>query len=84
MDTIKSLLLEAPDGHMSASVKTLIEKWDDEPKSLNVLELLDAIVLTGGGSAFLMGILQELLTRTLNKEGVSLEETITLATWRHT
>lgn len=80
--TLKSTILESPDGHLDKSVKPLIEGWDDEPTSLQVLEVLDKCVHEGLASELMMQLFNRLYDDALNKEGKTHNDNVALATWR--
>ncbi len=82
-DVLKHLLLSAPDSQLDISLKHMIEKWTIPIKAINVLELLDNIVYTGGASGFVINILNRLLQTCLVDEEITYEELIKFASWRH-
>ena len=82
MANIKALLLEASDSQMDASMFPLIEKWDDEPTSLQILEVLDHCIHGSLASGFIVHLLQTLYDRALTREGKRHDQNVPLATWR--
>ena len=38
--TLKQLLIEAPEGHLSKVAVDSIKEWDDEPKAIQILKTL--------------------------------------------
>lgn len=83
MNDFTVLLLAAPDGQLDPSVKPLIEKWDEEPKSIQILEVLDQIVRYGLASDFVVQTLDIVWKKTMEREGITIKECIALATWRN-
>jgi DNA-binding transcriptional ArsR family regulator len=83
MNTLTDLLLLAPDGQLDASMKTLIEKWDEEPTSIQILEVLDNCIYSALASDFVVSVLQALLDKQLNQENKKLDDIVPLATWRN-
>lgn len=81
--TIKSLMLDAPEGMLDPNLKPLIEKWDDEPKAIQLLEVLDACIWGGAASGFVVKTLQALYDEAREKEGVSHEQVCEHAPWRN-
>lgn len=80
--SLKSTILAAPDGHLDESVKPLIENWDEEPTSLQVLEVLDKCVHGGLASDMLMLLFNNVYVQALEKEGKLHNDNVQLATWR--
>jgi hypothetical protein len=80
---LRTLLLMAPDGQLDKSMLPLIEKWDDEPSPLQVLEVLDKCIYYGAASGLVIHVLEELLRITMKEHDVTLEQLVPLATWRH-
>lgn len=83
MTEMKQLLLEAPEGHIDPSVLHLIEKWDEEPKSIQILETLDMCVHGGLSSGFVIGVLEQLLNVAMEREETTYEAVVARATWRN-
>ena len=79
---MKQLMLEAPDGQLDASMMPLIEKWDDPPTSLQILEVLDKCINYGLASGFVVSALQIMLDTTMINEETTLEQLVPLAVWR--
>ena len=80
--SIKDALLKAPDSQLDAEMFSLIEKWNDEPTSLQVLEVLDRCVYAGLASSFVIVLLESILDMAMTLENTTIEEVIKLATWR--
>jgi len=76
------MLLLAPDGQLDAKMKPLIEKWDDPPTALQVLEVLDHCVHGAIASGMVIGLFKAMLDGCLSREGKTLEDVTALATWR--
>ena len=83
MNELKELLLQAPEGHIAQPALLTIEKWDEEPKSTQILETLDMCVHYGLSSGFAIGVLEMLLNRALELENKTYEEILPEATWRN-
>ena len=79
---IKELLLEAPDGQLDSCLFPIIKEWDDEPKAIQILEVLDKVIYASLGSGFVVTLLQILYGEALRKEGKTSKEVEALAVWR--
>jgi hypothetical protein len=62
-------LLAAPDTQLDACMKPLIEKWDDEPTALQILEVLDQCIYAALASGFVITLFQTLFDKALAFEG---------------
>ncbi len=82
MSTLKQQWLKVPDNHMDHQLLPIIERWDDQPTALQILELLDACIYNGAASRFVVGALEGFLTAAMNNEGVTHEQLVAQATWR--
>jgi hypothetical protein len=82
LSDLKVLLLQAPNEHLDHSMFPLIEKWDDEPKAIQILEVLDKCIYYALASGFTVSTLQIMLVSAVTNEGTSLEQLLPLATWR--
>jgi hypothetical protein len=81
---LKQLFLNAPESQLDPTLKPLIEKWSDPcATSLEVLEVLDQVVHTGGGSGFVVMALQTMYEGLCAEEGVTHEDNIARAPWRY-
>lgn len=81
---LKRMFLEAPDGHLAAELQPLIQKWSEPTaKAIEVLEVLDQVVHTGGGSEFSVLALKHMLEMLMEEEGTNMDELVKLATWRN-
>lgn len=81
--SIKQYLLVAPDSELDASAKLTIEKWDDEPTALQVLETLDDIVKYSSGSPYAIKALEVLLNIALMRENITYDKLVQQAHWRY-
>jgi len=82
--SLKELLLEAPEGHLSESALESIREWGEpEPKALQILKTLDMCVNAGLSSGFVIGVLEQMLYYYTTKEKTTHEELIKEATWRN-
>lgn len=79
---LKQLMLEAPEGQLDPSMLPLIEKWDSEPKAIQILEVLDKCIYYGASSDFVVSVLQIMLEYSMAAEGITLEQLVPLAVWR--
>lgn len=79
---LKQLMLEAPDGQLDKSMLPLIENWDDEPKAIQILEVLDKCIHYGLASGFVVSSLQIMLEFAMKDQDVTLEQLEPLAVWR--
>jgi hypothetical protein len=82
MKNLKEGLLSAPDGQLDPSLFPLIETWDDEPTSLQILEVLDQCIFCALASGFVVAFLQTMYDLALKKEGKTHADNEPLATWR--
>jgi len=79
---IKAKLQEASDRQLDASMFPLIQKWDNPPTSLQVLEVLDQCIYASLASGFVVELLQIMYDDRLKAEGKTHEQNVPLATWR--
>lgn len=80
---MKDLFLQAPDGHLDASIKPLIEKWDEpNPTAAQVLEVLDHCVYGGLASELAMALFNDFLETAIDRENTTYAEVVAKATWR--
>lgn len=80
---LRDLLLEAPDDQLDASMFPLIKAWDENPTSLQVLEVLDHCAHAALASDFTMAALDIILQMRLQEEGKVMEDIVKDATWRN-
>ena len=83
MENYKALLLKAPDTQLDRSMLPLIEKWDDQPKAIQILEVLDHCVHGSLASNFVIFTLEILLDGALAAEGITRELLVSQAVWRN-
>lgn len=82
MKELRDYLLKAPDTQLDAAMKPLIEKWDDEPTPLQVLEVLDHCIHGSLASGFVVAALQAVYDVQCKKANTTHEEVVKQATWR--
>lgn len=80
--TLVKLLMIAPDSQLDESMKPLVAKWDDPPKALQILEVLDKCAHAALASDFTMEVIDTLWERACDREGITKDECIKKATWR--
>ncbi len=81
--TVKALFLQAPPGQLDPSMLPLIEKWDDEPTAIQILEVLDHCIHASLASGFAVSTMQALLAGAQKRENVTMADLVPLATWRN-
>ena len=79
---IKQHLLTAPTTEVDLSLRYMIQKWSEPPKSLEILEVLDAAVFSSSASGFVVRLLELMLEHAIASENVTYEEVVKQATWR--
>jgi len=84
MNGIKKQLLTAPDSQLDESMFPLIEKWNDEPTALQILEVLDYCVRYSLASGFVITLLEQILDIAIKQENTTYELVVENATWRST
>lgn len=82
MKEIREYLLKAPDTQLDAAVKPLIEKWDEDPTPLQILEVLDLCIHDALASGFVVSTLQAIYDVQCKKSNTTHEEVEKLASWR--
>ena len=82
-ESLKSLLITAPEDQLDPSLVSLVKSWDEEPTALQILELLDKAAFSAGASEFVMHVLQEFLSLALVEEDTTYEAVVAQAYWRH-
>lgn len=82
-ESLKSLLITAPEDQLDPVLVDLVKTWGDEPTSLQILELLDKAAYSAGASEFVMHVLQEFLRLALIEENTTYEAVVAQAYWRH-
>lgn len=81
--SLKELLLIAPDNALDESMKPLIKKWDGEPKSIQILEVLDKCIYSSLASGFTISVLESMLDNAMMNENITLDDLTPLAVWRN-
>lgn len=81
--TMKAMFLIAPNNQLDSSMKPLVEKWDDEPNAIQILEVLDQCIYAGLASGFTVTAMQMMLNRAMQRENITLDDLVPLATWRN-
>lgn len=79
---LKDTLLAAPASQLDAKLKPLIEKWDNPPKAIQILEVLDLCINGGLASDFMVMTFQVIYKVTCEREGVTHDDMVKRATWR--
>lgn len=82
MKELREHLLKAPDSQLDAAVKPMIEKWDEEPTPLQILEVLDLVIHDALGSSFMVSVLQAVYDTQCKAFNTTHEEVAKKATWR--
>lgn len=80
--SLKELLLQAPDGHLDQSALDSIKEWDNEPKAIQILKTLDMCVHSGLASGFVIHVLEQMLNHACREEKTTYQEVIEKAVWR--
>lgn len=83
-ETSKSILLRLSDRELDARVRPLIERWDEPPTALQILEPLDLCINGALASGFVVAALQALYDVACKREGTTHENVVKDATWRAT
>jgi hypothetical protein len=79
---MKEILMSAPPSQLDPAMFPLIDRWDDEPKAIQVLEVLDHCIHGALASGFVVTTLQAILAKAMTDEGTTHEELVKFATWR--
>lgn len=80
--SFKEAILGLSDRQLDPSMRPLIEKWDDPPTALQILEPLDWCIHGSLASGFVINMLHVLYEVALTREGKTHEEMEPLAVWR--
>lgn len=80
--SLKDFLLIAPSDQLDPCLFPLIKKWDDEPKAVQILEVLDHVIFAALGSGFVVKLLETLYGTALKAEDIAHEDVEKLAIWR--
>lgn len=81
-ESLRDILLAAPNDQLDHSLFPLIEKWEEPPTALQVLEVVDKCIHCALASGFALSALQEVYRLRLKAEGKTHEELVPFATWR--
>lgn len=81
-DTIKSIWKKAPDSSLSNELQSIIDRWNDDPSAIQVLELLDWAIHSGGANQFTVRVLETMLYARIKEEHTTYADVIARATWR--
>jgi hypothetical protein len=79
---LKKWLLQASDNQLDFRMIPMIEKWDDDPKAIQILEVLDKCIYASLASEIVISVLQIMLDEQIRKEKTTMDELVKLATWR--
>lgn len=82
MKELVSVLLEAPDSMLDASMKPYMRKWSEPPKAIQVLEVVDYCIHGSLASGAALAALQVLYEQRCKAEGTTHDEVVKGATWR--
>ncbi len=72
----------APNDEVDSTLQPLIALWDDEPTSIQLLEILDRAVNEVKASFFAISTLNVIYMLTLEAEGKTHEQVVEQASWR--
>lgn len=75
-------LLIAPDSQLDAAMKPFISKWQNPPKAIEILEVLDYCIHDALASGIVVIVLQTMYNAAIKIENTTHEEVIKYATWR--
>lgn len=83
-ETNRELWLSAPDDQLADSLKWIVKEWSDDTKAKDLLKLLDYCAYFGGGSQFVMNVLNIEYGYALKKENLTDNDVRKIAdeTWR--
>ena len=82
MRELKEMLLQAPDSELDSCMFSLIEKWNDKPTAIQVMEVLDHCVHGGLASGFVIALLETMVETALKEENLTRDQLIEKAIWR--
>jgi hypothetical protein len=82
MQTLKDVLLTAPESQLDPSMVELVRQWSTPPRAIQVLEVLDFCVQGGLASRVVMLALDFELEDALGREAMTREELVKYALWR--
>ena len=82
--SFKSLMMEAPDSHLSPNIRGMIEaEWSEPPTAIQILKALDFSVYGGEASDFAVGCMEQMLEFQMRVEQLTEEEILKQAVWRN-
>lgn len=79
---MKDELLKAPITQLDASMHPHIQKWEDPPKAIEILFVLDHCIHAALASGFVVTLLQLQYDIALKRENLKHEQLEPLAVWR--
>lgn len=82
MKEVVQVLMSAPDSELDAQAKELIKEWDECPKALQILKVLDVCAYAALASDTAMTVLDIMYKTALKAEGMTHDDAVKLATWR--
>lgn len=81
-ESLRQMLLAAPDSQLDASMFPLIQSWHQPPTALQILEVLDKCVFSSLASGFVITLLEMLYEDALKTKGLNRDTVEAQATWR--
>lgn len=82
MDDLLTLLKSTPESQLSPQIREKVEKWVEPVSAINILEVLDDVVHTGGGSGFIVKVFDLMLTESMDRENTFYDDLVKQAHWR--
>jgi hypothetical protein len=82
MNSLISILFQAPESQLDSSIKQEIRSWSSPPKAIEVLKALDDCVYGSLASGFVIHVLNILYNDACKNENTSHEEVVKNASWR--
>jgi hypothetical protein len=82
MHELTQICLTAPEHWLDATMRPLVQKWDDPPKAIQILEVLDHCIHGALAAGVVVTLLQVGYQEALDREGTIHEAVLPLATWR--
>jgi hypothetical protein len=81
-NSLKELLLMAPESQLNQSARDSINEWTESPRAIQILKTLDICVHGGLASSFVISVLEQMLIVSCKEENTTYEEVVKEATWR--
>lgn len=78
----KYLFSNAPNDQIDETLKDRIKEWDEIPKAIQVLQMLDYAVMYSLASEFGISVLEMALKVSLENEGLTIHDLLNQAWWR--